>query len=458
MKPTPLLLCMLCVSFACFSQDKNFDLSKYKFPDYKRHELEFNLSSNGGTDNSQYLWNDKTEKSLSSKNHSDARIGYTFRSLSRKKVDYLYSSLSGIYDFSKNKSYGSTYATKNIDLSSQLNFYWDRQVYWKEDKWFLDIINQVQYNFRQNKEIVPKRDNQPSTYHNINASVGLGVGVGRLESVNDLVQSCYILEKLKTQKALAHELEEKDIFEFAKFASKLKNKRFFDTRLRRIAELQALDSLLHNSGLIENKEISYFTTLNDLWSYGYFGNRYSGTVLKFWFGPEYLIEFSKANTAKSNTISSSTYGASNLSFVSNKQLNLFWDCNFYIGVRNRTFITQAIDTDDSYYERQGNLFNANAGFGFGFYPDSRTSINFTTGYYGYDETNNKSVYDYNGQGGLVEDKYWANTLNSRIGGTYFISPQLQLTGSFRLSYNDKGYQSTDNFYTQYNLGLRYAIF
>ncbi|MDO9615600.1 MAG: hypothetical protein Q7J86_13880, partial [Bacteroidota bacterium] len=47
MKQTFTVLCILCLSFAGFSQDKNFDLSKYKFPDYKRHELELNFNSNG---------------------------------------------------------------------------------------------------------------------------------------------------------------------------------------------------------------------------------------------------------------------------------------------------------------------------------------------------------------------------------------------------------------------------
>ena len=47
MKPTTTLLCIIFLSFTGFSQDKNFDLSKYKFPDYKRHELELNFNSSG---------------------------------------------------------------------------------------------------------------------------------------------------------------------------------------------------------------------------------------------------------------------------------------------------------------------------------------------------------------------------------------------------------------------------
>jgi hypothetical protein len=450
---------MLGTSLACFSQDKNFDLSKYKFPDYKRHELEFNFSSNGSTENRQYFQNDQTQKFLSSKNHSNADIKYTFNSLSRKKVDYIFTSISGIYDFTKEKSYSETEATKNNDISSQLEFYWDRQVYWKEDKWFLDITNRAQYYFQQNKTIVPESDNQKDIYHNIDIEIGVGVGIGRIEPVSDLVQSWYILKKLKEQKALARELEEKDIFEFAKFSSKLKNKRFFDARLRKIAELQALDSLLHTNGLIGNNDISYFTTLNDYWSYGNFGNRYSGTVLKFWLGPEYSTSISKAYNEDSNTIRGSTYGGQNLRFESDKQLNLFWDCNFYVGLHNRIFLYQTNSSDVLDYTRQGDLFNASAGFGFGFYPDSRTSIKFSLGYYGYDATNFSYISDGYGPSGVVENKHWSNTLNSSIGGAYYISPQLQVTGNFNLNYYQYNESSKSKYlYTSYNLGLRYAIF
>jgi len=312
-------------SITGIAQEKSFDLSKYKFPDYKRHELEFNFSSNGSTDKSESFYNEQYYKSTSSKNHSNADIGYTFNSLSRKKVDYLHSSISGIFDLSKNKSYSATDATKNIDLNTQLQFNWDRQVYWKEDKWFLDITSQVNYNLQKNNKKYPQSDSQKDVYQNINLGIGFGIGFGRIESVSDLVQSWYILSKLKKQKSLARELEEKDIFEFAKFAAKLKNKRFFDSRLREIAELQALDSVLHTSGLIENNDISYFTTLNDLWSYGSFGRRYSGNTLTFLLDPEYSTSITKTYSAENKTIESTTYGGQNLRFVSFKQLNPEFD-------------------------------------------------------------------------------------------------------------------------------------
>ncbi len=442
-------------SITGIAQEKSFDLSKYKFPDYKRHELEFNFSSNGSTDKSESFYNEQYYKSTSSKNHSNADIGYTFNSLSRKKVDYLHSSISGIFDLSKNKSYSATDATKNIDLNTQLQFNWDRQVYWKEDKWFLDITSQVNYNLQKNNKKYPQSDSQKDVYQNINLGIGFGIGFGRIESVSDLVQSWYILSKLKKQKSLARELEEKDIFEFAKFAAKLKNKRFFDSRLREIAELQALDSVLHTSGLIENNDISYFTTLNDLWSYGSFGRRYSGNTLTFLLDPEYSTSITKTYSAENKTIESTTYGGQNLRFVSFKQLNLFWDCNFFMGLHNRTFINQTSSSEVSSITRQSNLFNANAGFGFGFYPDSRTSISLSFGYYGNDQPSTK----YDEQTGIVEIKSWANNINSSIKGIFYISPQFQITGDIGLNYynNNDSYKSK-YFTTSYNLGLRYAIF
>ncbi|MDO9040623.1 MAG: hypothetical protein Q7U65_04585, partial [Bacteroidota bacterium] len=51
MRTTLTLFCILIASLPGLSQNKNFDLSKYKFPDYKRHELELNLNSSGRSEN-----------------------------------------------------------------------------------------------------------------------------------------------------------------------------------------------------------------------------------------------------------------------------------------------------------------------------------------------------------------------------------------------------------------------
>jgi hypothetical protein len=451
MRTSLTLFCILIATITGFSQDKSFDLSKYKFPDYKRHELEFNFSSNGNSDkrgqDELFPTGDGTtvrKDYLQSNFNSNFSLGYQYDYLTRKRIDYLTSNLSGTYDYSMSKYDGVK--TKNYSPNINLNLNGSRKYYLKEDKLFLEGMAGATYYFDETKSTSTNMDDRRSSYDQINLSIGVGVGTGRMEKVNDLWQAYYILEKLAGQKSLARELAEKDIIEFASFASKLKNKRFFDARLQKIAELQALDSLLHKQGLIKDTDISYFATLNDYWSYGNFQDRESGRVLKFGISPEYSKQNEK-QYSESTVHSNKTSLVSNVSFNCTKQLNLFWERHFNVVITNETLI----DTVGKYYNSYpSNFFSSNVSFGYGYFPDSRTSISGYLGYHG----QNLVVLN----SSSVVPKQWMNNIYLTLTGNYYISPQLQITGSFNLSYIDKEYTSRNTIHTNYNLGLRYAIF
>jgi hypothetical protein len=273
----------------------------------------------------------------------------------------------------------------------------------------------------------------------------MGVGTGRIEKVNDLWQGYYILEKLKQQNSLSRESRDEDIFEFARLISKLKNKRFFDARIRKIAELQTLDSMMYQKGLIDKSDISYFTTLNDYWSFPIYFDRKSGKELKFQLLPELINENYKSNN---NTSDSPTRAnlVSKILFDCSKQINLFWEKTAHIDVINTTLLTKNGDVPDSY---PGNLLGTNASFGFGYYPDSRTRLLGSLNYHGGEQaTSINSTYS----------KAWFNNFILNLEANYFISPQLQITGNFSGNYWFSEYNSSHGHNTNFNLGLRYAIF
>ncbi len=448
MKQTTTLLCILFLTFAGFSQDKNFDLSKYKFPDYKRHELELNLNSSGsGHRRTQEMSSNDKDTSFVSSNfnsNSSIDINYQFNHLTRKRIDYISSQFSGEYDYSSDEGYGS----KSKNYYPQISWVLDgsRKTYLKEDKLFLEGLANLNYWFDESKSTFTNRDDTKSSQNYFDVSIGFGAGTGRMEKVSDLWQTYYILEKLKAQNSLSRELEEKDIFEVATFVSKLKNKRFFDARLQKIAELTALDSVLQKQGLVEDTDIAYFTTLNDYWSYGNFPNRESGRILKFWLSPKYSMHSKKPNKA-SVEFSDKTNLVSNISFNCAKQLNLFWERKLNILISNETLI----DSTGEYYNNSpANLLYTGANIGYGFYPDSRTSI---SGYLGY--SGRKSVI-LNSSGEIPND--WINSVYFNLIAYYFISPQIQISGSLRMNYSDKNYNENNSFFMNYNLGIRYAIF
>ena len=448
MKQTTTLLCILFLSFAGFSQNKNFDLSKYKFPDYKRHELELNFNSSGRSDsyytempqpnNTDITKYDRTEFS----SNTYFNLGYRYENLTRKRIDHLLSTITGQYDYSNSSHFEDK--TKQVQPIFSWNLNGLRRTYLTEDKFFLEGITDLQFYYSEDKTTNSGNTNFYKSGY-LAVSAGMGIGIGRLERVNDLWQGYYILEKLKQQNSLVRKLQEKDIFEFASFVSKLKNKRFFDARLQKIAELQSLDSLLNQQNLIRNGDISYFTTLNDYWSFPIYFDRKSGRELKFQLLPEFIREYSKSSNSASDS-PTKTNLVSKLQFDCSKQLNLFWERNVHLEFANTTLLAKNDDVSDSY---PGNFFRTNAMFGYGFFPDSRTRLKLSGNYSGFEGLN------YNGE---IVSKYWMNNFSLNIEANYYISPQLQVTGSLSGNYWFSKHNSYQRNSTNFNLGLHYAIF
>lgn len=454
MKQTIATLLILGSSMAGFSQDKNFDLSKYKFPDYKRHELEFNFNSNGYSqkrndilDYNNASGNSPSNERSYSSSYTNFNLGYQYDFLSRARIDYLSTHFSGNYDYAKTNNYGEINRQYSPNISLNLSGF--RRYYQNEDKFFYEGSTDINYSFDESKTTNTNTNitNTKNSQNDFTISIGVGCGTGRQEKVSDLWQAYYILEKLKGQKSLERELNDNDIYEFASLASKLKNKRFFDSRLKEIAELQALDSLLNQQGLIKNADVTYFTTLNDYWSYGSFPDRKSGNVLKFNISPEYSEKHNKYNGASPET-SHKTSIISTISYGSSKQLNLFWERDFNIILSNETLVKKAGKYYDFYHD---NTFNSNINFGYSYFPDSRTSFSGYFGYSGYNEI----VYDVP----ETDPNNWINSLYFSFSAHYYLSPRLQISGNFNLNYRDKLlYNTTNLLYTNYNLGFRYAIF
>src|ERR1035437_1200923 len=108
MKRSLLMLCILGTSLVVSSQDKSFDISNYKFPDYKLHSLEFNFNSDGdsysrSTDTPSSTGDGSTlkENYLDSRFNSAINLGLGYDNFTRKRIDHIYSTLSGTYGYGK---------------------------------------------------------------------------------------------------------------------------------------------------------------------------------------------------------------------------------------------------------------------------------------------------------------------------------------------------------------------
>lgn len=433
---------------AGYAQDKNFDLSKYKFPDYKRHELEFSFNSNGSNYKRYFEIPATSSYNASLYDNSESYLNshlqgyYYYTNYKRNRIDWINASINGDYQFTKTENVGSYY--KNMHPHFETSIDAKRRNYITEDKLFWEGSTHVGVSSDKRKTFYDDRSMETSTSRNLYINAGIGIGTGRIEHVNDLWQGHYILEKLKNQNSIKQDIKEDDIYEFSRFISKLHNKRFFDYRLRKIAELQALDSVLRKQDLLINDDITYFTTLNDYWSFPIYFDRKTGKEIGFNATPQYYHDYYKSGSYKNTT--NSVYLESKFYFDHSKQINLHWERNFHFDLINTTRISEK---DRENHTSQKNQIATNASFDYGYFPNTRTRVQFGGKY-------NGSEYTFNN--GEVSENGWMNNISMHAGVAYFISPQLQIEGSINDSHYFSSLHSTHGHDIYYNLSFRYAIF
>jgi hypothetical protein len=96
-------------------------------------------------------------------------------------------------------------------------------------------------------------------------SASIGKGKGRVENVTDVIQAHFILEDLKTKKGVTY--TNAQLERLAHGITFIRNQRYLDPRFRIIDQLSMLDSTLSTIGIAPEKDIKYFTSINDNWLY-----------------------------------------------------------------------------------------------------------------------------------------------------------------------------------------------
>lgn len=455
MRTTLFMLCILGASLAGSAQDKSFDLSKYKFPDYKRHELQFSFVSAGNSSSwsSINITNpDGTGETIDYKNaysNSNINLGYSFFNNTRKRQESIYSSFSGSYYFSKlsNDLGIRTHGSPNVNF--QINA--SEKYYLTENKWFMEVDPGFLSEASSSLDKYPASDDLKQRSYYYYAHIGLGGGIGRMENVTEFWQAYYILESLNKQGSLLREPSETDIYELATLASQLKSKRFFDSRLKKMDEMKSIDSLMHKTNLIDKSDISYFNTLNDYWSFATISSRSSGRILKLLMTPSFSHSYNKELGQLKRTYNE-TYLNSEIDLRCSKQLNLYWERNFMLNVSNMTTIDKDVIL---IYKYPKNFQRIYSNIGWNYYPNFRTQLRASLSYQA-----SQFAGEVN-EAGTELKKEWSNNVGLNSSIYYYLSPQLRIEANVGVNYYDKQsyYNSqTDKLDINYNLGFHYAIF
>ena len=453
-----LFVCLF--SMNSFSQT-DFKLSEYVNPDYQWHslDLDFGLTGNNSFDKSIFLDEYNSERT---NNSFSGNLNTRYYSV--KNSAYYQGSQTCFLNFSANGNgqkdalRGSTPVYENkqksnaqnllLGINSTNRFYNNRKRYFEANLLLSGSLNHSKSTIDYISGLKP----YPYVYetqnngNGLSVSIPLLVGTGRIEAVQDARLAVYIFDDLSKSGNLIKTPNNDEILAFSKYITETKNQRFFDSRIRKIAEITAIDSFLTVNGLKAKSDASYYTLLNDNWDNSNGPVRNAGHRFSIGLAPDLRTSFNEISNYHYDTINGSdeqsftnkdntrlnSWGLDAVAgYVCEKPINLYWQRTTEISLNYSLFNSNSLAksyADDILTDEQKVTTNQpNAGIvisqAYGYYPNSRTDIQF------------------GGSAGI--DQYWGDSkrnddpnifsnqtiINGRLflGGHYYFSPQLRFT-------------------------------
>ena len=440
LKSIGLLLILLFTGLSTFSQFKNFNLSDYKLPDLKRKSLDLEFDLSGGSNFNTNMNDDKyTQKSFSG---NFDLVYRSFHNNSRVQQESFLRFATSYRAY--NNMFNDDKTIQNLRFYTSINFQKTYRNYFKEKKFYeLDFKvygNSSHYKDKDFTEL-PISDER-TNYSTYSILLPIKIGKGRIEQVQDARLAVYIVEALNKENRL-NTINNKEIFEIAELISQLKNKRFFDSRIRKAYELEAIDSLFRVKNYVTDHDSRYFTTLLDMWEFGGQPFRSSGTRISAAIYPgyyRYSSKFENENYDSERSISDAFILSGGLEVSHEKPLNLYWqhslginaNAGLMLGSKNERF-GEPMDKERAPNMQLG-LFNT-----FGYYPNTRTHIRLAL-YFDYIQIFDKTNEEKNIKG--FESKYFATVAD--LSAYYYFSPKLKISFNYGLNYNSQ--DSPDGLY------------
>ncbi|MDP2238448.1 MAG: hypothetical protein Q8J88_18620 [Bacteroidales bacterium] len=458
----PLLFLVSFITLTFFSTygQGSFKLSDYKNPDYTYRLLDFNFGLNGNnfvlnenlnstSDNktSQSALNANLNPRYTAKKNTKAYQGFQQASIGVEpswwRSERKYESPSNeILRKSGSLLFGFDVYSSNRFYNPRLQFI-EVRLQFKSDNQLSGMSDDL------NPKNYPFNYKSTSNSYKFDIAIPLMVGKGRIEEVQDARLAVYILEDLEKSGDLAKKPDANEILEVAKFITKIKNQRHFDHRLRLISEITAVDSLLDAIGLKGKSGASYFTLLNDNWSYSNgpireAGKRFSiglvPSIRHYSFNNQHYYNDSVANQSQLLNYKNEydqTQNHTGIQLLADyrieKPVNLYWQNSSTVSAGYRLIsenLTYRIidnevlvqDIDRKNLNGSLHLYASNT---IGYYPNSRTSLllnayaSFIHRYYKIPEDNNSSY------------SYLPSDFNAGIGFSvnYYVSPQLRFSAN-----------------------------
>ncbi len=474
-----LFLCLLSslFSFTTIAQEyKDFDISRYYTPDIVRNQLDVTFSGAGSLSNS-------TNNSFNGSNDNDvnAYLSSAFINYvnTRKMIRTINAGLGlrGYSNVSNDLTNPLKSQSGNFDNGAGIGASYQ---FFNKTNQFLSFGGNINYDYfsgysnKTNNLNQADRANSNRFYTNLYAYIG--AGVGRIEIVTDAQQAIYMIDAFEKNRILSRDLSSNEIFKLSQEISRIKNKRFLDSRLHLIDEVSRVDSFFVANKLIYKSDAKYFTTLYDIWLYGDKFERKSGSALELRFSPNMSINNSYAKniyTILTDSLSETK------DYFSSSQYNIYLSYNYekpdhqkwqhsvnaMLGFASSSYTASSHDivlssTNNSSTETK--MTNASVGYKLGFYPDTRTNI-----FAQIDQNAEYNIY----AASTVNGNNQVSNLNTLVlnsslncGMYYYFSPQLRLSAVLNFSnvhniqFTSRSSSASNILSSNFSVGANYSFF
>lgn len=420
--------------YVLIGQLSDFDLSKYRLPDIRTNRLDLNFDFNktGYKSLSQISNIDTTEAKQNNLSSSLNISYYHFRNSEKYQGNLLISASFNPLLYKNTMNELKTNSSRiTTDFLIQSN-----SIFFNQNMNFIEINPSLSYyssNDRNHQDLSSgsSRDDNDAQF-TTNLSIPVSVGHGRIEPVEDARLAIYILEELSKAGKISNLPTDNVIIDMAKEISKIKRKRFFDSRIRKIEELKVIDSFLVANDIISSYDINYFSVLNDQWDYASGPPRESGFAISTGFDnnvsfskfyQETILDNDDPIRSNSNKNVYELGGFLKLRYA--KPINLYWQVSGYLKTSYNLEFTRDPNQNNSPEENfNTNLFRTDLNFSIQFLPNSRTSFKlYLEGFY-LNSQGERTIMETAPIDYMLKSNQL--TLSPGLDFYYYISPQLRI--------------------------------
>ena len=378
MKNATISLLLAVLTFASYAQDslhtfkiKDYSLRDYVAPDIKFQRLEVTTDMNGS--------GNQRGAFKSNRFSGNGGLGYSnYINL----LKFQGRSNAGLWvntDFNKTIR-DTVIETKNVSTLATL-YYQSENRWYNSNDIFSGVHPSINYSI-QDGNMSNTRGTVTNTSlsqgHDVDMSVFLTIGRGRIQPVTAARQAMDILISLEKYNRLAKSPSALEVDSLAKIANRVIFKRFYDKRFKRIYQLEALDKGIQEMGLVSNTDMVYAANLSDVWGYGRLYSRGSGSRLETGLIPVFGYNYTRTMNPNSDNVDEGNYygGYGFVSWLKQVPLSYAWQSNFAVdlsaGIRVNNGNYLIISTQRDTVKMVSQMLNVS--YELGYYPNTRTEI------------------------------------------------------------------------------------